>query len=291
MNTNLLKNQSIIVYEDGEIELKVSLENDTIWLTQKQIAELFDKDVRTVNEHINTIYEEEELYKNSTIRKFRIVQKEGKREVSRDIAHYNLDMVISIGYRANSKKFRQWATSVLKEYIVNGYAINSEKITHQRFKELESDVDTLKNKVSKIDTLVEQNSFHISQGIFYNGQIYDAYAFVNDLLKSAQSEVILCDNYIDDTTFTLCSKYSNINFIIYTQSISKQLKLDFQKYQKQYKNIELKEIKSFHDRFLIIDNSEIYHIGASIKDLGNKVFAFSKLNIDINSFELLKESN
>jgi len=289
-----IENQNIIVYEDGEIELKVSLKQDTIWLTQKQIAELFDKDVRTINDHIKAIYKDEELFKNSTIRNFRIVQKEGDREVSREISHYNLDVIISVGYRTNSKKatrFRQWATSVLKEYISNGYAINGEKITHQRFKELENDVDTLKTKVLKIDALVEQNSLQLTQGIFYNGQIYDAYAFVNDLLKSAKNEVILVDNYIDDTTFTLCSKYLNINFIIYTQSINKQLKLDFQKYNKQYKNIQLKEIKNFHDRFLIIDKKDIYHIGASIKDLGNKVFAFSKLNIDINSFELLKELN
>ena len=291
MNTNLLENQNIIVYEDGEIELKISVQQDTIWLAQKQIAELFDKDVRTINDHIKAIYKDEELFESSTIRKFRIVQKEGKREVSRNVSHYNLDVIISVGYRTNSKKatrFRQWATSVLKEYIVNGYSINSEKITHQRFKELENDVDVLKIKVSKMDTLVKQNSLQITQGIFYNGQIYDAYTFINDLLKSAKSEIILIDNYIDDTIFTLCSKYSNVRFTIYTQFVSKQLKLDFQKYEKQYKNIELKTTKEFHDRFLIIDKEDIYHLGASIKDLGNKVFAFSKLNIDINSFELLK---
>jgi len=294
MNINLLENQNIIVYEDGEIELKISVQQDTIWLTQKQIAELFDKDVRTINDHIKAIYKDKELFENSTIRKFRIVQKEGNREVSRDVSHYNLDVIISVGYRTNSKKatrFRQWATSVLKEYIINGYSINSEKITHQRFKELENDVDVLKIKVSKMDTLVKQNSLQITQGIFYNGQIYDAYAFINDLLKSAKSEITLIDNYIDNTIFTLCSKYLNMSFTIYTQSISKQLKLDFQKYEKQYKNIELKTTKEFHDRFLIIDKKDIYHLGASIKDLGNKVFAFSKLNIDINSFELLKGKN
>jgi len=143
------------------------------------------------------------------------------------------------------------------------------------------------SKIEFVLNALEDKNKKPTQGIFYNGQIYDAYAFVNDLLKSAKQEVILIDNYIDDTTFTLCSKYPNINFTVYTQSISKQSKLDYEKYNKQYKNIRLKETKSFHDRFLIIDNSEIYHIGASIKDLGNKVFAFSKLNIDINSFELL----
>jgi len=145
------------------------------------------------------------------------------------------------------------------------------------------------SKIEFVLNALEDKNKKPTQGIFYNGQIYDAYAFVNDLLKSAKNKVILIDNYIDDTIFTLCSKYPNINFIIYTQSINKQLRLDYQKYKKQYENIELKETKDFHDRFLIIDNSEIYHIGASLKDLGNKVFAFSKLNIDINLFEMIEK--
>lgn len=160
-----------------------------------------------------------------------------------------------------------------------------------RFERIEERLSLHDENFNKIFNALEDKNKKPTQGIFYNGQIYDAYAFINDLLKQAKKEVTICDNYIDDTTFTLCSKYPNINFIIYTQSINKQLKLDYEKYNKQYKNVELKETKSFHDRFLILDNSEIYHVGASIKDLGNKVFAFSKLNIDINSFELLKELN
>jgi hypothetical protein len=140
-------------------------------------------------------------------------------------------------------------------------------------------------KIESVLNALENKNKTPTQGIFYNGQIYDAYAFVNDLLKSAKSEVTLCDNYIDDTIFTLCSKYQNINFTIYTNTINKQLKLDYDKYQKQYKNVAIKETKDFHDRFLILDSSEIYHIGASLKDLGNKVFAFNKM--DISSFELL----
>ncbi|PLY14351.1 MAG: DNA-binding protein [Sulfurimonas sp.] len=154
-----------------------------------------------------------------------------------------------------------------------------------RFERIEQRLSLHDENFNKIFNALEDKNKKPTQGIFYNGQIYDAYAFVNDLLKSAKSEVTLCDNYIDDTIFTLCSKYPNINFIIYTQTIKKQLKLDYEKYNKQYENITLKETKDFHDRFLILDNSEIYHIGASIKDLGNKVFAFSKM--DISSFELL----
>lgn len=276
---------NLINYNDGEIEVAISIKEDTIWLSQKQIAELFDKDVRTVNDHIKAIYKEAELLENSTIRKFRIVQKEGDREVARDISHYNLDMIISVGYRVNSKKatkFRQWATTILKEYITQGYAINTHKITEHRLTNLENDMQFVKSKI-------KNDELQINQGIFYNGQIYDAYAFVNDLLKSAKSEVTLCDNYIDDTIFTLCSKYPKIKFTIYTHTINKSLKLDYEKYKKQYGNIELKETKEFHDRFLIIDEKQVYHIGASLKDLAQKVFAFSKIDIDaLNIMEKLK---
>ncbi|MFP4487292.1 MAG: RhuM family protein [Campylobacterales bacterium] len=276
---------NLVKYNDGEIEVQISIKEDTIWLTQKQIAELFEVTKQNISLHTIEIFKSKELNKNSTVKKYLTVQKEGNREVSRELEHYNLDVIISVGYRVNSikaTKFRQWATSVLKKYITDGYAINTHKITEQRLSNLENDMQVVKSKI-------KNDELEIKQGIFYNGQIYDAYAFVNDLLKSAKSEVILIDNYIDDTTFTLCSKYPKINFTIYTKPIDKQLRLDYQKYKKQYKNIELKETKDFHDRFLIIDNSEIYHIGASLKDLGNKVFAFSRLNIDINSFELLEK--
>lgn len=276
MNTN----QNIAIYSDGEIELKISVDDETIWLTQKHIAELFDKDVRTINDHIKAIYKEEELYENSTIRNFRIVQKEGNREVTRDVSHYNLDVIISIGYRANSKKatkFRQWTTTVLKEYITNGYAINTHKITEQRLLNLENDMQFVKSKITN-------NTLELKQGIFYNGEIFDAYLFVTNLIKKAKKSIILVDNYVDETTFTLFSNNKNRKIEIYTQNISKQLLLAVEKYNKQYSNIELKNLTKFHDRFLLIDNNELYHIGASLKDLGKKTFAFSKLNIDLVEF-------
>ncbi len=270
----------LIKYNDGEIEIAVSIQNETIWLTQKQIAELFDKDVRTVNDHIKAIYKEEELVENSTIRNFRIVQKEGNREVTRDVLHYNLDVVISIGYRANSKKatkFRQWSTKVLKEYITNGYAINIHKITEQRLSNLENDMQFVKLKI-------KNNEIEIKQGIFYNGQFFDAHLFISNLIKQAKKNIVLIDNYIDETTLILFSNNQNIKVEIYTQNISKQLLQVVEKYNKQYSNIELKNLTKFHDRFLLIDNNELYHIGASLKDLGNKTFAFSKLNIDLVEF-------
>jgi len=187
-----------------------------------------------------------------------------------------------VGYRVSSikaTKFRQWATSVLKNYIQNSYAINSDKITNERFKELENDVSLLKSQVANISKGLENNTIQPKYGIFYDGQIYDAYAFVNDLLKSAKSEVVLIDNYIDDTVFTLFSKYPNLKIKIYTGNISKQLKLDYQKYTSQYQNIELIEFKNSHDRFLILDKKEVFHIGASLKDLGKKWFGFSKFEM------------
>jgi len=273
----------IVIYSEGELELSVSVNKETLWLTQKQLAELFNVESHNITYHIQNIYKQRELEKNSTTQKIRVVQKEGKREVERDVDHYNLDVVISVGYRVNSKKataFRQWATSVLKSYIQNGYAINGDKITNERFVSLESEVATLKSQIGEFKALINVDAIKTKEGIFFDGQIYDAYAFVNDLLKSAKSEVVLIDNYIDDSVFTLFSKYPNLKIKIYTQTITKQLSLDYQKYQAQYQNMELFEFKNAHDRFIILDGVEMYHIGASLKDLGKKWFAFSKFEVD-----------
>ena len=275
---------NIVVYNDGELELKVSVDDDTIWLTQKQLAELFSVESHNITYHIKNIYKQKELDQNPTTQRIRVVQREGNREVQRDVDHYNLDMVISIGYRVNSitaTKFRQWATSVLKNYIHNGYTINTEKLTQQRLLSLENDMTTFKSHI-------KNNTLEIKQGIFYNGQMFDAYLFISDLVKSAKKSIILIDNYIDESVLTLFSKNTNINITIYTKIISKQLKLDIEKYNKQYNNLELKSTKSFHDRFMIIDDDNIYHIGASLKDLGNKVFAFSKIGIDNDNIEVFK---
>ena len=274
---------NLVVYNDGELELKVSVDSETIWLTQLQMSQLFDTSTDNVGLHLKNIYLEKELDENSTTEFFSVVRKEGNRLVKRELKHYNLDVIICVGYRVSSlraTKFRQWATSVLKNYIQNGYVINGEKITNDRFVSLENDVNILKSQINKINSKIKENSLEFNQNIFFDGQIYDAYSFVNDLIKLAKSEIVLIDNYIDDTVFTLFSKYPNINFTIYTSTISKQLKLDFEKYSKQYKNISLKTFKSSHDRFLIIDKKEIYHLGASLKDLGKKWFAFSKMSLN-----------
>jgi len=279
-NTITNKNQ-ISVYYDGEIELKISISEETIWLNANDIAALFDVQRPAIVKHIGNVYKTDELSKNTTCSILEQVAQDGKK---RKLNFYNLDMIISVGYRVNSikaTKFRQWATKVLKQYITNGYTINSEKITHQRFVELENDVNIIKKKVNIIDDLIVSNHMEVKQGIFFDGQVFDAYSFINDLLRSANEEIILIDNYVDDTVLTLFSKYPSINFTIFIKSISKQLKLDVDKYNVQYKNLTIKKTNKFHDRFLILDKNEAYHIGASLKDLGKKVFGFSKIDVKL----------
>lgn len=274
--------KNIVVYNTGELEVNVSIEEETLWLNQKQLGELFNVEIHTINYHIKNIFKQKELEKIPTIRKIRIVQQEGNRKVEREVEHNNLDMIISIGYRVNSitaTKFRQWATSILKEYISKGYAVNTHKITEYRLANLENDMQIIKSKI-KNDTL------DLKQGIFYEGQFFDAYIFISDILKNAKKSITLIDNYIDGNTLLHLSSNKDLNINIITKSLTKELKVIIEKFNKQYKNLKVFEYSKSHDRFLIIDEKIIYHIGASLKDLGNKWFAFSKLEDD--NFELLK---
>ncbi len=271
----------VVVYNDGELELKISINKENIWLNQVQIAELFETSTDNISLHLKNIYKEKELAENSTVEDFSVVRQEGSRSVKRNIKHYNLDAIISVGYRVSSlkaTKFRQWATSVLKNYIQNGYAINTHKITEQRLNILENDIANIKSHI-------KNNTIEVKHGIFFNGQIFDAYVLLSDLIKSAKVSIILIDNYIDESVLTLLSKNQNVQFTLYTQNISKKLQLDIEKYNKQYCNLEVKITKKFHDRFLICDET-IYHFGASFKDLGNKVFAVNKMSMPVN--DLLK---
>mgnify|MGYP003403571862 CR=1 FL=1 len=175
----------VVVYNSGEIELKVSIDNETIWLTQKQIAEVFDVNVPAISKHIKNIYKDNELDEFSTVSKMEIVQKEGTREVARIVDHYSLDIILAVGYRTNSAKairFRQWTNSVLKDYIINGYAVNKEKITQQRILNLESDIKDIKSHI-------KNNSLELKQGIFFNGQIFDAHTFILEIIKSAKNTI------------------------------------------------------------------------------------------------------
>lgn len=271
-----IKNE-IVIYQSDELseKLEVRIEDDTIWLTQAQIVNLFGSSKANISEHIKHIFQTGELDKNSTVRKIRTVQKEGNRTVSREITHYNLDMIISIGYRVNSirgTQFRIWANKVLKDYLLKGYALNN------RMNRIEDNVEKLSKKVESIDLQIKTN-LPPNQGIYFNGQVFDAYTFVAGLIRSAGKSIILIDNYIDDTVLTLFSKRKNgVKATIFTGKISKQLALDIEKFNSQYEPVTVKIFKEAHDRFLILDEKDVYHFGASLKDLGKKWFAFSKIN-------------
>ncbi len=277
-----MQSTDIVIYKSGEIELNVTLKENDIWLGANDIASIFDVNRPAIVKHIGNIYKTDELDKASTCSILEQVANDGKK---RRMNFYNLDMIISVGYRINSKKatnFRKWATSILKQYITDSYVINSDKITNDRFVSLEEKVHYLSEKVD----ILESRNIKPKQGIFYDGQMFDAYTFVSDLIRSAKSKIILVDNYVDDSVLTLFSKNQNIEVIIYTKNITKQLNLDLKKYNSQYKKIEIKKFENSHDRFLILDDKEIYYLGASLKDLGKKWFAFSKM--DIKSFDVLK---
>ena len=269
----------IVVYQPDEItRLEVRLKDETVWLNRQQIALLFGRDVKTIGKHINNALTEE-LSDIPTVANFAIVQQEGARWVTRYVEHYNLDMIISIGYRVKSPKgilFRRWANSVLKEYLMKGAVIN------QRIASLESRMEDkfaqydhkLYEHSKKIDFFI-QSSLPPRQGIFFNGQIYDAYAFVADLVRKAARRIVLIDNYIDDTVLTMLSKRApEVEATIYTGKISKQLQLDIDKHNAQYLPITVRTFSKAHDRFLIIDDA-VYLVGASIKDLGKKWFGFT----------------
>ena len=272
--------KNIEIYKNGEIEVEVSIEHETVWLNRQQLAKLFERDVKTIGKHIVNVFKEKELEKIAVVAKFATTAKDGK---TYNVEYYNLDVIISVGYRVKSQKgvaFRQWATKVLKNYVYNGYAINGDKITNERFVSLEKDVFELKKQIGTISNLLNKSSIQPKQGIFYDGQVFDAYEFIAKLIKSAKCSIVLIDNYIDESVLTLFSKNQNVQVLIYTKNISKQLKLDLKKYNAQYKPIEIKHFDVSHDRFVIIDEKEVYHIGASLKDLGKKWFAFSKMDVE-----------
>ena len=278
-----MENQGeIILYQpDNEVKLEVRLEEETVWLTQAQIVELFQSSKANISEHIKNIYEQEELEESATVRDFRTVRQEGKRQVVRTLTYYNLDAIISIGFRVNSKRgiqFRQWANKVLKEYLLKGYSVN------RRLTELEH---TVAEHSRKIDFFV-RTSLPPVEGIFYDGQLFDAYKFATDLIRSARQSLLLIDNYVDESVLLMLSKRNaGVKADIYTQAVSHQLQLDVQKHNSQYPPIGIHTYKKCHDRFLIIDGTDVYHIGASLKDLGKKMFAFSKLEIPATSITAL----
>jgi len=266
-------NGEIVMYQPDEtIRLEVRLGEDTVWLTQQQIAMLFGVQRPAITKHLRNIFRSGELEESSVSSILEHTAADGKLYRTQ---FYNLDAILSVGYRVNSINatlFRQWANKVLKDYLLKGYSIN------RRFEQLEQRVSRTEEK---IDFFV-RTSLPPQQGIFFDGQMFDAYRFVSDLVRQAKHTIILIDNYVDDTVLSLLDKRAtDVDAIIYTQHISQQLKLDIERHNTQYLPINVKQFNKAHDRFLLIDD-EVYHIGASIKDLGKKWFAFTLMR-DITS--------
>lgn len=263
----------IILYQpDNSIRLEVRMEEETVWLTQAQMALLFGCSQDNVGLHLKNLYAEGEIALEATTEEISVVRFEGNRRVTRRIMHYNLDAILSVGYRVSSKnatKFRQWANSVLKEHLLRGYSIN------QRFERLEQRVSKTEEQIG----LFVRTALPPVEGVFYDGQIFDAFAFASDLIRSAKNRIVLIDNYIDDSALLMLAKRSEgVAAEIVTRHVSETLALDIERHNRQYPPISVRESDRFHDRFLIIDDT-VYHLGASLKDLGKKLFAFSRMEM------------
>lgn len=302
MNSDLTiyqpSDESVVVYRsnDGVVQLEVQLANETVWLTLDQMAELFQRNKSTISRHIKNIFECGELSQDMVVAKNATTTQHGAlqgKTQTHEVTFYNLDMIISIGYRVNSIRgvqFRQWASRVLKEYLLRGYSINQhlmyveQRIDHQ----LQEHTVQIQELQDKVDFFVH-TSLPPKEGVFYNGQIFDAYVFATDLIKSAKKSITLIDNYIDESVLLMLAKRGDgVAANIITRNITETLSLDIEKHNRQYPSIEVTNSDCYHDRFLIIDD-EVYHLGASMKDLGKKLFAFSKLGIPLEAVLQMNE--
>ena len=280
----------VVVYrtEDNTLQLDVQLAEETVWLAQQQMAVLFDTTKQNVSLHINNIFKEGELDKISVVKDYLTTASDGKKYRT---TYYNLDVIISVGYRVKSKRgtqFRQWALKVIKDYMLRGYAINQQMLAMEERidRKINNHTEQIQDLQEKIDFFV-RTSLPPRQGIFYDGQIFDAYTFINDRIREATACIILIDNYIDDSVLTMLSKRADkVAATIYTKKPSAQLQLDIQKHNAQYPPIEVINFDRSHDRFLCIDET-VYHLGASIKDLGKKWFAFNRM--EMPTTELLQK--
>lgn len=267
----------IVVYQPDEItRLEVRVEGETVWLTQEQIAQLFDVKRPAITKHIGNIFSTQELDENSVCSILERTAADGKTYKTK---FFNLDMILSVGYRVNSRNavnFRRWASKILKDYLLKGYSINARLISVE--KQLADQRVVLERHTKSIEFFV-RTSLPPVEGIFYDGQIFDAYVFVAALIRSARNRIVLIDNYIDESVLvTLSKRAAAVKAEIRTGHLSKQLQLDVQKHNSQYPSVEIIQTPNIHDRFLIVDD-DVYHIGASLKDLGKKLFAFSKLGL------------
>jgi len=267
-----MEKAEIIIYKesDSDFQIEVRLEDETVWLNRQQLSDLFNRDIKTIGKHINNALREE-LKSIPVIAKFATTASDGK---TYQVEHYNLDMILSVGYRVKSKRgvlFRRWANNVLKEYLLKGHVYD------HRFEKIEK---KLFEHDQKFDLIIN-TGLKPSEGIFFDGQIFDAWHFVSGLIKAAKQSIVLIDNYVDESVLLLMAKRkAGVSASIFTGTITKQLEADIQKHNAQYPPIQVKSFTRSHDRFLIIDEETVYHIGASLKDLGKKWFAFSKINLN-----------
>ena len=269
--TMQMQENEIVLYQPNDaVHLEVRMANESVWLTQPQIALLFGVQRPAITKHLRNILKSGELDEFSVSSILEHTASDGK---TYQTQFYNLDAILSVGYRVNSinaTMFRKWANNVLKDYLLKGYSVN------QRFERLEQRVSKTEEK---IDFFVRM-ALPPVEGIFFDGQIFDAYTFVSDLVRSAKNRIILFDNYVDDTVLTLLDKRADgVSAQIYTRNITQQLALDLQRHNAQYRPIAIDVFQNAHDRFLCIDDT-VYHIGASLKDLGKKWFAFSRMEVD-----------
>jgi hypothetical protein len=272
-----MEKAEIIIYKesDSDFQIEVRLEDETVWLNRQQLSDLFNRDIKTIGKHINNALREE-LKSIPVVAKFATTASDGK---TYQVEHYNLDMILSVGYRVKSQRgilFRRWANTVLKEYLLKGHVYD------HRFEKIEK---KLFEHDQKFDLIIN-TGLKPNEGIFFDGQIFDAWHFVSGLIKEAKQSIVLIDNYVDESVLLLMAKRkAGVSASIFTGTITKQLEADIQKHKAQYPPIQVKSFTRSHDRFLIIDQKDVYHIGASLKDLGKRWFAFSK--IDLNPDDII----
>lgn len=286
-NTNPTIGEIVLFQSDETISIEVKLdpEHDTVWLSQSQMAELYGTQRQAITKHIKNIYDSSELQKEATCSILELVQKEGRRMVRRNVEYYNLDMIISVGYRVNTHqgiKFRQWANKILKENLLHGCSINHQLVAMQE--RIDDRFCQLENRISKTE---DQINFFIRtnvppiEGIFYEGQVLDARVFAENLIRVAQREIILVDNYIDSRTFDILEmRNPDVEATIFVEHVGNGMRMLQATAQTQTgRLIMLSETKQrVHDRFIIIDDA-VYHLGASLNDLGKRLFAFSRLQM------------
>ena len=281
MNNN---KYALVKFIDNDLELDITIspEEDNIWLSKNQIAELFDRDRSVISKHIKKIFDDYECDEKSNVQKMHIPNSD------KLVEFYSLDIIIAVGFKTNSKRaiiFRRWANKVLKEYLLQGYVINEKRslVTNENYVRLINKVESLDERVSNIENNYKPKEFENSQ-LFFDGQLYDAYTLIQSLFESANNEIIIIDNYVDRTILDrLVVKKNNVQVIIYTSINTRLLGRDINTFNSQYGGLDVRYTTNVHDRYIIIDQNKIYHLGHSIKDLGKKIFSISESDSNLIS--------